>query len=171
MKLHEKLIPILERWNLIKEDVRRDVESGDTNEDGFWDEVADFFRSIAETLGLERIGSGTYKVAYSMPDLPFVVKIHDEEEYVDLDSSDPDRTPFAHKIVRHTFQDKMLIIQPKVDDSWQANEDAYEQLEKEYGQELLNQYDVHQGNVGLLDGKAVIFDFWVDSKTEQQQLI
>jgi hypothetical protein len=106
-----------------------------------------------------------------MPDLPFVVKIHDEEDYVDFDSPDPDLTPFAHKIVKHTFQDKMLIIQPKVDDSWQANADAYEQLEKEYGKELLRQYDIHQGNVGLLDGKAVIFDFWVNPETKQEQLI
>ncbi len=164
MKLHEKLIPIVDRWNLIKEYVRQDVESGDTHEDGFWDEVADFFRCIAETLGLEKIGGGVHKVAYSMPDLPFVVKIHEEEEYVDFDSPDPDRTPFAHKVVRHTFQDRMLIIQPKVDDSYEAGSDAYGQLKKEYGFELLNEYDVHQGNVGLLNGEAVIFDFCVYRK-------
>lgn len=159
MKLHEKLIPILERWNLIKEDVKRDVESGDVHEDGFWDEVAYFFRSIVETLGLEEIGGGEYKVAYSMPDLPFVVKIHDEEEYVDFDSPDPDLTPFAHKIVRHTFQDRMLIIQPKVDISDLAIEMAFRQLEQEFGPKLLYQYDVHSGNVGFLNGEAVIFDF------------
>lgn len=159
MNIHEKLIPILERWNLIKEDVRRDVESGDIYEDGFWDEVAYLFRSVAKALGLEKIGGGVYKVAYSMPDLPFVVKIHDEEEYVDFDSPDPDLTPFAHKIVRHTFQDRMLIIQPKVDSSYLANQVAFKQLEEEYGFELLNEYDVHDGNVGLLNGEAVIFDF------------
>lgn len=162
MKLHKKLIPILERWNLIKEEVREDIKNGDAYKAGFWDDVAERFRSIAETIGLEQIGSGTYKVAYSMPGLPFVVKLHDEEVYVEVDSPDPNKTPFPHRIVKHVLQDTMLIIQPKVEDTDEANEIAYKRLEKQYGYETLCKYDVHQGNVGLRNNRAVIFDFYVD---------
>ena len=159
-KILEKVISF---WCELKEDVLEDVRLQNEHEDNFWEEVASRFRKLFEgKFGAKWIDNGTYKEVYQIPGLPFVFKVLDEEEYALNESSNPGETPFPEFILEDVFRDVMLIIQPLVDTSDEAVDSAYEQLKVLFGEPRLNDYDVHSGNVGQLNGSPVIFDYWVD---------
>ena len=113
-------------------------------------------------LGLKWMGAEAYKEVYSIPGVPFVIKLYDCEEDVGYDSANPHLTPFEDRVVKFVYKDVMLAIQPKVCETDRAVNIAYKRLVRKYGRNTLEEYDVHKYNVGLVGNKAMIFDYWVE---------
>lgn len=115
-----------------------------------------FAEALTGSFGMDYVGDGYYKTVYSKDSIDFVVKIHWEGLCDDTGWS---RLRFAKDYLKPLFRNRWVSIQPKVATNVSSQERAYDFFVEKYGDRYLDQYDVHEENVGCRNGKPVIFDF------------
>ncbi len=149
-KTKTQIARIRNQWSKIKKVAKK--EFGDFEKTEVLDRFAEYLLS---RFGMEHLGSGYYKTAYSKDSCDFVVKVHWQGL---RDDSGWSKARFAKYYLKPWFRNQWISIQPKATFTPELGQEAYEFFVEKYGAGYLYNWDVHEANVGYRNGKPVIFD-------------
>lgn len=116
------------------------------------------FESLLSREGWKRVGFGLDAVVYGIKEADFVVKLSDGVPTRRFKEPSLERFRLGHVYVspRRKFSIQRKVATRTSSSRYRAWKVINEAVEPEI--DLLD-YDIHQDNVGWLDGKPVIFDY------------
>jgi hypothetical protein len=116
-----------------------------------------YFKSWLTRNKLKHIGRGNTSNVYSSKKLEFVVKLVLDGELLDFPKHS--RHPLYKRWIKPLFVSKCrkMMIQPKASTRYIDRTKALRILKHIFGNKV-DSYDVHDENVGIYKGKAMIFD-------------